>query len=455
MSGSESGKSTPLSRWWEGLPPQTKRVMIAVGAVLMVGTVMVTYQGMLSAQNAAALQRTEEAQVGDILLTTDPRQLGIQTINRDVDELKRTIAEQGQRIDDVATRMERFMEDFSAQQGAQIDTTEGAGGEQTSSVPEASGPIEAGGVGITPLNRTDAAVAEFRRNNPAANNMDPPSQPSLAEPPATGPAPPVAPPAPAEIFVIDASGRRGARAADGGVATAPPSPPSAAQEVQSRAEADTKPAANSGNYLPAGSFLTGVLLTGADVPTGRGTQSQPVPVFVRVKLETILPNRFTSDLAECHVVAAAVGDLSSERVLLRSDLLSCVREDGGVLEVPVQMSASGPDGKAGVRGTLVSREGQFLGRALLAGFADGVGRAFAPQRVPVFQSDGEGFVTPPVSDSLQYGAAEGIGSAMQRLADYYMDRADQMFPVIELSAGTEVTFGVLSGRALVNLDATQ
>ena len=42
-------------------------------------------------------------------------------------------------------------------------------------------------------------------------------------------------------------------------------------------------------YLPAGSFFSGVLLTGLDAPTQLAAKSSPMPVIIRVKKEAILP----------------------------------------------------------------------------------------------------------------------------------------------------------------------
>jgi conjugal transfer pilus assembly protein TraB len=50
--------------------------------------------------------------------------------------------------------------------------------------------------------------------------------------------------------------------------------------------------------------------------------------------------------------------------LLRSETLTCVRTDGGIIDVPLDANAVGEDGKVGVRGRLVSKQGALLGKAL-------------------------------------------------------------------------------------------
>ncbi|GAB3472809.1 TraB/TrbI/VirB10 family type IV secretion system protein [Azotobacter salinestris] len=208
--------------------------------------------------------------------------------------------------------------------------------------------------------------------------------------------------------------------------------------------------------LPAGAILSGVLVTGMDAPTGSKAQKDPYPSLVRIKSEAILPNRFRADFRECFVIAAGWGERSSERAYMRAERLSCVRNDGAVLETTLDAYVTGEDGKAGIRGRLVSKQGQLLSRALLAGFAEGISSAFDVRQVPSISvtrgGDGDsGKVSSPVyeqaldANAMQGAAVRGVGSALERLADYYMDMAEEMFPVIEIDAMREVNFIIKKG----------
>lgn len=141
---------------------------------------------------------------------------------------------------------------------------------------------------------------------------------------------------------------------------------------------------------------------------------------------------------------------------MRAERLSCVRTDGAVLETTLDAYVTGEDGKAGIRGRLVSKQGQLLSRALLAGFAEGISSAFDVRQVPSISvtrgGDGDsGKVSSPVyeqaldANAMQGAAVRGVGSALERLADYYMDMAEEMFPVIEIDAMREVNFIVKKG----------
>lgn len=52
-------------------------------------------------------------------------------------------------------------------------------------------------------------------------------------------------------------------------------------------------------YIPAGSILTGTIITGAVYPTGKGSFESPMPALIRLSKSAILPNRYMSDIREC------------------------------------------------------------------------------------------------------------------------------------------------------------
>lgn len=207
-------------------------------------------------------------------------------------------------------------------------------------------------------------------------------------------------------------------------------------------------------FLPAGSIFSGTLLTGMDVACGQSAKKDPFPVLLRVKKEAILPNRFSADVRECFLIAAGWGDLSSERAYLRGERLSCVREDGKALETRINMYAVGEDGKAGVRGRLVSKQGAILGKALMAGFMEGFSRLFGRQPIMLLGtgSYGRDTVTPfqrnLSREALEAGALEGVGSALNRLSNYYIDMAENIFPVVEIDAGRAIDFVLIRGVSL-------
>jgi conjugal transfer pilus assembly protein TraB len=205
-------------------------------------------------------------------------------------------------------------------------------------------------------------------------------------------------------------------------------------------------------YVPKGSILTGVLLTGLDAPTAASASDTPIPVLVRLKKEAILPNfAVVEEVRECFAILAGYGDLSSERVFLRGESITCVREDGGIIEANFKSFAVGEDGKNGLKGTLVSRNSTMLANAMMAGFASGMAAMFDVNPVPVITTSSDGtqqYQDVFSTDAVQGGAAKGASQSMGKLADYYMKLADSIHPVIEIGAGRVVDMVITEGAKL-------
>ena len=196
-------------------------------------------------------------------------------------------------------------------------------------------------------------------------------------------------------------------------------------------------------FLPAGSIISGVLLSGVDAPSGRQAMKDPVPVLLRVKHNAILPNRYRADIRECFMLLETVGDLASERAMMRAVTLSCTRSDRTVMEVPLAGYAVGEDGKAGLRGKVITKQGQVLGKAALAGFADGLSKAFGgDSQVSLGGLSGE---------SIEQGGLSGTSSALERISEWYLERADELTPTITIDSGRKVTIVVTKGRDLAPL----
>lgn len=200
-----------------------------------------------------------------------------------------------------------------------------------------------------------------------------------------------------------------------------------------------KPANTLDDFLPVG-ILPGELLGGIDAPTGGQAQSNPLPALIKISAAAILPNQFRADVKECFVVASGYGDISSERAYLRTDVLSCIRYDRSVVEVKIEGNIFGEDGNLGLRGTLVSKQGQLLANGLRAGIVSGIGQGFA-QGNTSFTTSPFGTLsttTGGTGDQFRRGIGNGMGSALNNLANYYIRLAEQTFPVIEVHAGRKV-----------------
>ena len=210
----------------------------------------------------------------------------------------------------------------------------------------------------------------------------------------------------------------------------------------------TSSARDTRRYLPSGSFTRALLLGGLDAPTGGQAQRNPQPVLLRLSDNAILPNQFRSRVKECFVVGAGYGDVSAERAYIRTESLSCVTRDGTAIDVPMKGYVAGEDGKAGMRGRLVSKQGQILANALLAGIASGIGSAFQQSATTTSLSPLGATSIITSGKQLEAGLGTGVGRALDRLAQYYISLAEKVFPVIEIDAGRTVDVVLTQGIAL-------
>jgi conjugal transfer pilus assembly protein TraB len=305
--------------------------------------------------------------------------------------------------------------------------------------------------GLTPLPpppvAAPAALPDFGPDVPGTGvaggpqRLPPPPRP-VTKPGATvptAPAPGSVPAAPSGIVSIALS--------DGGASKG--GRPSADGSRSDLAARDTR------RYIPSGAFTRAILLGGLDAPTGGQAQRNPQPVLLRLVDNAVLPNHFRARIKECFVVGAGYGDVSAERAYIRTESLSCVMRDGTAIDVNVKGYVAGEDGKAGMRGRLVSKQGQILANALLAGIASGIGHAFQ-QNATTYSISPLG-TTGTVDPGRQFeaGFGTGVGRAMDRLAQYYINLAERVFPVVEIDAGRTVDVVLTQGIALPGpLDAS-
>jgi conjugal transfer pilus assembly protein TraB len=196
---------------------------------------------------------------------------------------------------------------------------------------------------------------------------------------------------------------------------------------------------DAGSYIPAGTFARVLILNGLDAPTGGQSQSNPGPVLLRVMDHAVLPNGFKVDLKDCIVTGSGDGDVASERARIRTDRLSCVDPKGGAIDIAVRGYVAGEDGKAGLRGRLVTKTGQMLSNALLASIGSGIGEAFktGSESTQVNPLGGATTTTTP-GDGFQRGFGTGTQKAFDMLARYYIQLAEKTFPIIEVDGGRMV-----------------
>ncbi len=191
------------------------------------------------------------------------------------------------------------------------------------------------------------------------------------------------------------------------------------------------------NCVLPGTFAKAVLLGAADANASVNGQSNTTPIEFRILDNGVLPNGYHSSLKGCFVIGEVYGDISSERGEVKLSTISCIKH-GKTITRNINGTAYDIGGKEGVRGRPVMRNGKLLAYAGASGFLSGIGSALQQQYTTQSISPLGSTSTVDNNKVFQYGAAQGAETALAKLSDYYIKRADQFHPIIEINAGSVV-----------------
>jgi conjugal transfer pilus assembly protein TraB len=108
-----------------------------------------------------------------------------------------------------------------------------------------------------------------------------------------------------------------------------------------------------------------------------------------------------------------------------------------------------------MRGRLVTKQGQMLANALMAGVVSGIGQGISTANTTYSTSALGQVATTGGSDALRAGLGSGVGKALDRLAQYYIKLAEQTFPVIEVDAGREIDVVITKGVRIEGVDTAK
>lgn len=194
-------------------------------------------------------------------------------------------------------------------------------------------------------------------------------------------------------------------------------------------------------YLPPGTIITGVTLNGVNVGTTQSAMANPQIVEIRIKKSAIMPNGYRINLENCMIIATGSGNLGAERIYLRPTTMSCVGPGGTAIESAVKGYVVGDDGITGMRGIVISHQGELIEKGLFAGMLSGLGSSFAPQPVTPL-SINPGTVTqyqyPSASSVVGNSIGSGINNAGSMVANFYIQQATQLQPTLQANPGVSV-----------------
>ena len=250
-----------------------------------------------------------------------------------------------------------------------------------------------------------------------------------------------------ESGLAEAVDRLARRQPDGPTATAAPpvprlrvlraeTPP--APQAPPAAQVSEGEAAGPWVHLPAGSQVAGRILTGAFATKVRG---DGLPVLARLEAAYLAPNDYEVPLEGCLMIGKATADLQTIRARVEAVTLSCVLPNGEVFERKVRGYFTGEDGTLGIAGTWQHRSGAWLGN-LLAAMGTAAGGVYGSVQI---------------NEALG-GADLVLGDrtleTTERIETFFMDRAEEILPVVLVETLTPVYVVMLEGVTIEGLPET-
>jgi len=210
---------------------------------------------------------------------------------------------------------------------------------------------------------------------------------------------------------------------------------------------------NPDHYVPSGTFVRAVVLGGADADASVNGQAKNNGVMLFKLLQPgTLPNGQRSHLQGCFVTASSYGDISSERAYVVLDKLSCAQKGMPIIDKTVTGWAFF-GGKVGIKGQPLMRDNKVMQWAGISGAMSGIAAAAQySQSVQSISALGAA-TTVPSGNIAPYAAYGGASKAAEVLSSYYVKRAEQYHPVIQVGSGNLVTIVFKDGFYLEPDDA--
>lgn len=193
-------------------------------------------------------------------------------------------------------------------------------------------------------------------------------------------------------------------------------------------------------YIPETSYLTGYLMGGIAVSTSIGSASEPVPVAIRVIDRGNFPENFSTNLKDCRILGSAYGDLSSERAIIRAESMICRNSSKNEITTTKMTGIIyGDDGMNGIRGRVIDMSSKHIKNAAIGGVLSGFSSTL--------KSESMGSMNPlsaisnndmKLEQKLRNNSLSGMSNAAEKIAEYYIKKAENMSPILMIPGGTKV-----------------
>ncbi|GER94874.1 hypothetical protein A45J_2685 [hot springs metagenome] len=221
-------------------------------------------------------------------------------------------------------------------------------------------------------------------------------------------------------------------------------------EAKKTSATDTQKAADSkvdSIDLPIG-IVVGLTINGMDAPTFQWGQQDPQPLLITIEDKMITAMNEEIDLKGCMVLSSAHGAVSAEKAMPRLVKMNCRDKNGNLYAGSVKGWILGDDGKVGITGRLVSRQGSVLAKTFWADVLS-LGGSYLRQSATATSLSPLGAIETTKQDGeqlLKSAGGQAIERTSGRISQFFIKIAEQIYPVVEVMPGRKVTVLFEGGR---------
>lgn len=200
-------------------------------------------------------------------------------------------------------------------------------------------------------------------------------------------------------------------------------------------------------------FAKGVIVGGADVPTMTASTTEPKPIWISVSSDQLIANNDTTNMKDCLIRGTAVGEIASSRARIVLSELSCslTDMDGNKYKIikPVKGVVYSEDGKLGVKGRLVSKEGEIIEKGIPLAAIEGA-MSMLSKTDNYILPNGTTAKSQQANPLADFAASGGNSSSkvLQKFSEYYLKILEELNPYIEIKAKRLVTIAFQGGEIL-------
>jgi hypothetical protein len=195
------------------------------------------------------------------------------------------------------------------------------------------------------------------------------------------------------------------------------------------------------------------MITGAYAPAFQEGDSEPLPVLFEAEGEILVPNSHLSSVEKCFLLGSAKGNMNSQTANIKLVSISCLLGDADYrIEGAISGWVIGENGIPGIHGELLHKNGAWLARTFVSGFletfANAIGGGTGSQIMFDSSQQADTGTGTAINDNLTAAGAQGVSTVFNKLGEYYLKMAEQIFPVIEVKGGRTVDILLIGGEDL-------